>query len=61
MSTGGSFLGSKWPGSEADHSPSCSAYVKNGGAITPSPSICHHGVELIEVNIWTNLPLPIRL
>jgi hypothetical protein len=31
-------LGIKWPGREADHSPPCSAEVKNGEAIRPLPN-----------------------
>jgi hypothetical protein len=30
VGTGGCFPGVKWPGCEADHSPSCSAEVKSG-------------------------------
>jgi hypothetical protein len=36
----------KRPGREADHSPPSSAEVKSGGAITPLPHICFHGVML---------------
>jgi hypothetical protein len=38
MVTGGSFLVSKRPGREADHSPSSSAEVKNCGTIPPLPN-----------------------
>jgi hypothetical protein len=37
VGTGGSYLGVKRPGREADHSPSSSVEVKNGGAIPPLP------------------------
>jgi hypothetical protein len=32
------YKGLKWPGPEADHSPPCSAEVKNGGVIPPFPN-----------------------
>jgi hypothetical protein len=35
MGTGGSFLGVKWQGLEADHSPPSSVKVKKDGAIPP--------------------------
>jgi hypothetical protein len=35
LSTGAHSPGVKRPGREADHSPACSAEVKNGGAIPP--------------------------
>jgi hypothetical protein len=37
MSTGGSFLGDKWQGREADLSPPTSAEVKKNGPIHPLP------------------------
>jgi hypothetical protein len=39
-------LGVKWPGHEADHSPSPSAKVKNEWSYTSTPPICLHGVVL---------------
>jgi hypothetical protein len=39
------YPGLKRPGREADHSPPCSAKVRNTGAIPPL-SICLHGVML---------------
>jgi hypothetical protein len=47
MGIAGSFSGVKLkrPGREADHSPSSSAEVKNGGAIPPLP-ICLHGIAV---------------
>jgi hypothetical protein len=38
-------LGVKQHGCETDHSPPCSAEVKNGGAVFPLP-ICLHGIML---------------
>jgi hypothetical protein len=40
------FPGIKWPGREADHSPSSSAEVKNVWSYTTTPPIRHHGVVL---------------
>jgi len=36
--------GVKWPGLEADHSPSSSAEFKNAWRCTSTPPICLHGV-----------------
>jgi hypothetical protein len=42
MGTEEYFTGVKWPGLEADHSPSSRAEVKNGGAVSPlkNTSLC---------------------
>jgi hypothetical protein len=48
MGTGGSFLGVKRPGREADHSPSSSAEVKNAWSYTSTPLGCLRGVVLSE-------------
>jgi hypothetical protein len=50
IDSGGSFPGIKRPGREADHSPSSSAEVKNGGTIPPllrTSSWC--GTQLIKL------------
>jgi hypothetical protein len=46
MGTRGSFPGVKRPGREADHSPPCSAEVKNAWSYTSTPPIRLHGVVL---------------
>jgi hypothetical protein len=43
---GALFLGVKWPGREADHSPPSSAEVKNAWSHTSTPPIRLHGVVL---------------
>jgi hypothetical protein len=43
---GALFLGIKWWGHEADHSPPCSAEVKNAWSYTSTPPIQLHGVML---------------
>jgi hypothetical protein len=48
--------GVKQPGREADHLAPSSAEVKNGGDISYLP-ICLNGILLIQLNIWTSLPL----
>jgi hypothetical protein len=45
MGTGVSFSRVKQPEREVDHSPPCSAEVKNEWSYTSSPIICVHGVD----------------
>jgi hypothetical protein len=40
--------GLKWPEREADHSPPCSAEIKNAWSSTSTPPICLHDVVLIK-------------
>jgi hypothetical protein len=49
----GSFTGIKHQGREADHSPSSTAYVKNGGAVPPfNNTSSWRGAQLITQ--WAN-------
>jgi hypothetical protein len=60
MGAGGSFLGGKSAGREADHSAPSSAEVKKGGAIPLLP-ICLHGLVLIELSTGTTLHLMLSI
>jgi hypothetical protein len=46
MGTGGPYLGVKWPGSEADHSPPTSAEVKKNVDVYIHSPKCLHSVVL---------------
>jgi hypothetical protein len=60
MGTGGSFLGVKRPGREADHSPPASAGVKKCGSIHPLPHTPSWGSAYFVKyrDNFTFLPLP---
>jgi hypothetical protein len=55
MGTGGSSLGVKWPGREADHSPHLVPRSRMRGAVPPSNTSSWHGAY---ISIGTTLPLP---
>jgi hypothetical protein len=46
VNKGALFLGVKWPGQEADHSPPSSAKAKNVQSYTSTPPICLRGMVL---------------
>jgi hypothetical protein len=58
VGTGGSLPGVKRPGIEADHSPPCSAEVKNDWKYTSNSSIRLHGVIIKR---WDNFNLKMQL
>jgi len=47
-----SFSRGKQPGNEADHSPLCSAEIKNAWSYTSIPAISLHGVEMENFNVF---------
>jgi hypothetical protein len=58
MGTSGSFLQVKWPGREADHSPTSSAEVTNAWSYTSPNTFSCRGASL---STGTTIPLPLPL